>query len=251
MSLRKLRSASKIGKITWPNILNFLTHEINSLPEGSLLLDAGAGQQKLREYCSNLRYVSQDFCEYDGIGDGRGLHEGYWDTKNIDIISDICSIPVPSGTFDAVVCTEVLEHVLDPISAVNELFRVTKKGGVLVLTVPSFSAVHFAPQHYYTGFTRYFWERVLDQAGYFKFEIRESGNILSVAAESLSMIKGSLLAEADQIPGYFSARILKAFCYALVLEVARIVLGLANHLQFACFENKLLACNTIFVKAYK
>ena len=42
-----------------------------------------------------------------------------------------------SNTFDAVLCTEVIEHTPDPRHSVHELMRVLKPGGVLVLTVPN------------------------------------------------------------------------------------------------------------------
>jgi len=38
--------------------------------------------------------------------------------------------------FDIIVCTEVLEHTLDPFSAVKEIYRLLKPGGILILSVP-------------------------------------------------------------------------------------------------------------------
>lgn len=40
------------------------------------------------------------------------------------------------GTFDAVVCAEVLEHLYDPLVAIKEAYRVLKKGGRYIVTVP-------------------------------------------------------------------------------------------------------------------
>lgn len=46
--------------------------------------------------------------------------------------------PFPDGTFNAVVCTEVLEHLLfDPMFAVSEMCRVLKPGGSVLITVPN------------------------------------------------------------------------------------------------------------------
>lgn len=46
--------------------------------------------------------------------------------------------PLPDAQFDAVVCTEVLEHlVFDPAFAMNEMNRVLKPGGVALITVPN------------------------------------------------------------------------------------------------------------------
>jgi 2-polyprenyl-3-methyl-5-hydroxy-6-metoxy-1,4-benzoquinol methylase len=45
-------------------------------------------------------------------------------------------IPYPDGTFDAVVCTETLEHVTDVRGTIRSILRVLKPGGVLALSVP-------------------------------------------------------------------------------------------------------------------
>jgi ubiquinone/menaquinone biosynthesis C-methylase UbiE len=49
---------------------------------------------------------------------------------------DLCSLSYPDNFFDKVVCSEVLEHIVDDRKAVSELYRVTKNGGILAFTVP-------------------------------------------------------------------------------------------------------------------
>ena len=44
--------------------------------------------------------------------------------------------------FDVVFCTEVLEHVSNPFNAVSELFRMTKKNGVVVVSTPFNFRIH-------------------------------------------------------------------------------------------------------------
>lgn len=51
-------------------------------------------------------------------------------------VSDITKIPVKSGSFDIVCCSEVLEHVKSPEKALKECRRVLKKGGFMIITVP-------------------------------------------------------------------------------------------------------------------
>lgn len=46
-------------------------------------------------------------------------------------------LPYKDGFFDAVTCIAVLEHIFDPCFAVQEMHRVLKKGGVLILEVPN------------------------------------------------------------------------------------------------------------------
>ena len=105
---------------------------LSRLPAGIRLLDAGAGQQRYRRYCPQAVYVSQDFCQYTGGGDYQALQTGTWDTRAIDIISDIAAIPQPDGSFDVVLCTEVIEHVPDPLAALREFRRLLRPGGELI-----------------------------------------------------------------------------------------------------------------------
>lgn len=59
---------------------------------------------------------------------------------NIDfILTKGEEIPFPDGTFDRLICSEVLEHVLDLDRFYKELIRVVKVGGVMVMTVPNWN----------------------------------------------------------------------------------------------------------------
>ncbi|MGA2682112.1 MAG: class I SAM-dependent methyltransferase [Candidatus Bathyarchaeia archaeon] len=49
---------------------------------------------------------------------------------------------MPDGKFDVVVCTEVIEHTLNPFSAIKEILRLLKPGGILLLTVPFNFRIH-------------------------------------------------------------------------------------------------------------
>lgn len=61
-----------------------------------------------------------------------------------DYIADICKTnsTIPSEVFDVIVCTEVLEHTLKPFEAINELYRMLKKDGVLLLSTPFDFRIH-------------------------------------------------------------------------------------------------------------
>ncbi len=60
-------------------------------------------------------------------------------------IADLCarnSTIVPDGRFDLVVCTEVLEHTINPFAATDEIRRVLKPGGVALISVPFNFRIH-------------------------------------------------------------------------------------------------------------
>jgi ubiquinone/menaquinone biosynthesis C-methylase UbiE len=163
----------------------WLENALGALPAGTRILDAGAGECQYRRFCEHLDYTSQDFAQYEGRGNESGLHTGTWDNSKIDIVSDITEIPVPSGSFDAVMCIEVLEHVPDPSRAVSELVRVVRPGGELIITAPFNSLTHFAPFHFATGFNRYFYEQVFESEGCDILELSWNGNYFEGVAQEL------------------------------------------------------------------
>jgi ubiquinone/menaquinone biosynthesis C-methylase UbiE len=53
------------------------------------------------------------------------------------IVGSVLDIPFPDESFDVIISTEVIEHTPDPKKAVQEMHRVLKKDGILILTVPN------------------------------------------------------------------------------------------------------------------
>lgn len=158
------------------------------LPSGKKILDAGAGECQYKQYCDHLQYVSQDLSQYDGSGDNSGLQMDKWDTSSIDIVSDIVNIPVSDGEFDVILCTEVLEHLPDPVLAIREFSRILKEGGVLIITAPFVSFTHFAPYHYCTGFNKFFYMHHLQNTGFGNIVITENGNYFEYVAQEIRRI---------------------------------------------------------------
>jgi SAM-dependent methyltransferase len=67
----------------------------------------------------------------------------------VDLISSATALPFQSDSFDCIVCTEVLEHVPEPINVLKEFRRVLKKNGMLFLTTPFLVPLHEMPTDYY------------------------------------------------------------------------------------------------------
>lgn len=163
----------------------WLQKTLEEIPEGMRILDAGAGELANKKYCQHLDYVAQDICQYDGAGDGKGLQRSTWDTSQIDIVCDIEDIPEESESFDVILCSEVLEHLPNPVSALNELNRLLRGEGILIITAPFCSLTHFAPYHYSTGFNRYFYEYHLPRFGLEVNEITANGNFFEYLGQEL------------------------------------------------------------------
>lgn len=53
-----------------------------------------------------------------------------------DVKADICNLPFKDNEFDVIFCNHVLEHIPDDTKAMQELYRVLKKGGMAILQIP-------------------------------------------------------------------------------------------------------------------
>ena len=179
----KAGTSNKSTRDTW------VEKTLKSLPAGLKILDAGAGQQVYKQFCTHLQYVSQDFARYDGKGNGKGLQAGKWNCSDIDILCDIADIPEPDTSFDVVLCTEVFEHLPAPILVIKEFNRLLRSGGLLILTAPFCSLTHFAPYHYYSGYSRYFYQETLPNNGFLILELEANGNFFEYLAQETNRIQ--------------------------------------------------------------
>ncbi len=143
---------------------------LSRLSSGKILLDAGAGEQKYEPYCRHLKYIAQDFGEYVPNDIMAGLQSNSWDYSGLNMQCDIIDMPLDNEAIDVILCTEVFEHLKNPILALKEFSRVLKPGGTLILTAPCSCLTHMAPYFYYNGFSEYWYREHLYDNG---FEIKE------------------------------------------------------------------------------
>lgn len=155
----------------------FVKAEAAKLPPGSRVLDAGAGASKYRPLFAHCRYETQDFCQFEG--------QLVKYLQPIDYVCDILRIPLPDQSLDAVLCTEVLEHVPQPTDVLAEFARLLKPDGKLLLTTPVNSWLHMEPYHYYGGYTPYWFEHWLPKQGFRLESIAPQGGPGRVAVLAL------------------------------------------------------------------
>lgn len=191
------------------NRADWIRKQLKALPENSRLLDAGAGEQAYKPFCSHLKYVAQDFAQYAPEKNNSGLQMEKWDYGKLDIISDITTIPEPNESFDAILCSEVFEHIPDPNAAIKEFSRLLKKGGVLILTAPFISLTHFAPYHFSTGFNRYYYEHHLPAAGFRIEELSFNGNYFDVLNQETGRVSRVAATYSNDKPGFLENQALK------------------------------------------
>ena len=159
----------------------------SQIPKGSKVLDIGAGSCRYKELFQHCKYFTQDFCQAEGGTDGNFKY------GRIDYVSDITEIPVTDESFDIILCTEVLEHVPEPIKAIKEFSRILRKGGRLYLTAPLGCGLHMMPYHYYGGFTPSFYKKYFEKYGIKLISIEPNGGLLKHFLQESNRVGGQVL----------------------------------------------------------
>ncbi len=95
------------------------------------------------------------------------------------------SVPLPAGSFDIVLSTQVLEHVADPSAYLVECFRLLRPGGTLVLTTHGIMYLHRDPQDYWR-WTCDGLARIVQRAG---LDVVEMRGVLGLAAAALQLLQ--------------------------------------------------------------
>jgi len=149
-------------------------------------LDAGAGRLT---YTDRLNRVASSVVSLDRDRVREGL----------SLVGELETLPFQDGSFDSVFCSQVLEHVRDPLSVLEEFNRVLKPGGVLLLSVPHLAYLHNEP-HDYFRYTEFGLKHLTERAGFELLETRWSGGLLSFLGHLPSTF---LLNFCWGIPGLF------------------------------------------------
>ena len=145
-----------------------------SLPPGTRVLDAGAGECRYARAFSHCRYVAVDLA----VGDAD------WDYSRLDGVADLARLPFRDGSFGAAINIVVLEHVRDPGAVLEELSRVLAPGARLLLAAPQEWGVHQAP-HDYFRYTRSGLQWLLERAGFDDIEIEAGGGFFTLLGRRL------------------------------------------------------------------
>lgn len=142
-----------------------LSRKMSTCIRGTVL-DAGCGYAPFR------RLLEQFSDRYESLDQKQFLND---QTHMADIQS---MDAIPSGRYDAILCSEVLEHLPRPEAALREVHRLLKSDGVLILTVPYLSRLHDEPHDYYR-YTRHGLRYLLESHGFRGIEIERTGSYFS------------------------------------------------------------------------
>jgi len=128
------------------------------------VLNAGCGDRDITSVLKGWRAESVDNCDIQTSIPGAFL-------------CDLGDIPKPDGSYDAILCNAVLEHVPDPERAMAEFHRLLAPGGTLVVSVPFLQPFHPTPYDF-RRYTRTGLEQLGQRAG---FQVVEMHAVHSLA----------------------------------------------------------------------
>lgn len=102
---------------------------------------------------------------------------------NVMFVADAHHLPIADGSVDGVIMLSVLEHLHDPIRAVDQAARVLKRGGVYFSYAPFYHPYHASP-HDYFRFTEEGYRYLLRD--FSRVEILSGGNYIAVLNDVVS-----------------------------------------------------------------
>ena len=129
------------------------------------LLDFGCGSKPYRNLFACDEYVGVDL-ESSGHN-----HE----KEDIDFYYNGKSLPFDDNTFDSIFTSEVFEHIFNLKEILNELKRVLKPGGKILITVPLTWDEHEAPFDF-GRYTTFGIKHILEESG---FEILKQSKLVN------------------------------------------------------------------------
>jgi SAM-dependent methyltransferase len=158
---------------TLPRRLEALAERL-ALSDGSRLLDYGCADAPYRHFFTpGVEYVGADLAG---------------NPHCTLVLNPDGTVPTPDGSFDAVMSTQVLEHVTDPALYLAECFRVLRPGGQLLLSTHGIFIYHPDPIDLWR-WTCEGLQRVVRDAG---FEVRHFEGIIGLTATGFQLVQDAL-----------------------------------------------------------
>lgn len=135
------------------------------------LLDLGCGNRPYRPWLTRISH----YVPYDLDVGG----------STPDVVGHAEILPFATNSFDSVLCTQVLEHVSEPWQTIEEIARVLRPGGKLLLSTPQAEQLHEPPYDFYR-YTRYGLEHLFRRAGLRLLSLQPQGGTWLLVGQILN-----------------------------------------------------------------
>jgi SAM-dependent methyltransferase len=158
----------------------FVARAAGSLPPGSVMLDAGAGDSFYKPQFAHVTYESADFLAVD---------KAY--AEDITYAGDLADLPVEDHRFDLVLLTQVLEHLPEPVEVLRELHRVLKPGSRIWASAPFYYQEHEQPYDFYR-YTQFGLRHIFTRAGFSDVRVEWLEGCMATLSYQLQVWSGTL-----------------------------------------------------------
>jgi len=155
--------------------------------DNGCLLDVGCGTKPYESLFNVASYI--------GLDVAGGGHDD--DAKSADIYYDGKNFPFSDSFFDHAISNQVFEHVFEPEQFMDEIHRVLKPNGLLLITVPFVWDEHEVPYDYgrYTSFGLNY---LISKKGFKIIEQQKSGAYVDTLAQMLSSYISTVFLSENQ-----------------------------------------------------
>jgi SAM-dependent methyltransferase len=162
----------------------YLEKQLRLLGAASIIADLGAGQISYKKLIAGFpNYFGVDFYPYD----------------EVKVVCDFTEkLPIKDSAVDAVILSNVLEHVPTPELLIREAFRILKPGGTIIGAVPFIIKIHQEP-HDFLRYTNYMLEALFKNAGFTKIELSALGSTANIYRFAEKFFFGQLVSETNGI----------------------------------------------------
>ncbi|MFN8153405.1 MAG: methyltransferase domain-containing protein [Bacteroidia bacterium] len=146
----------------------FLTNYFRLSEKKDTLLDLGCGPRPYRELYADSFTKSI----------GAEHPDSHFPKNDIDLFCLATDIPLESESINTVLCTEVMHDIAEPSEMLDEIYRLLKVNGELILTTPFVAPIVDGPYDHYR-FTGYGLEYLLRKSGFEIVKIYPVGDVFA------------------------------------------------------------------------
>jgi SAM-dependent methyltransferase len=125
------------------------------LKPGMKVYDVGCGDKPFQ------KFLDGKVESYIGVD----IEDGFYDASHIDLVGSAYAVPAPDGAADAVISSQVLEHLERPEDALKEASRLLRPDGFLFISFPFLYPIHALPNDY-LRYTRFYFDAALVRHGF-------------------------------------------------------------------------------------